>query len=396
MARFETETLLADDENGPAKIWNSNFISIFIANGLLYLGQQMSNSILPLYAQFLNEPSTVVGIVASSYAITALIFKLISAPAIDTFNRKYLLAGAIGMMAVSFIGFNLSTSAPWLIFFRLLQGVGQAFTATTCLALATDATPKSKIATGIGYFSIAQAMMQAIGPAVGLKLHDVIGFNWTFVFGAGIMVLAVIFTLSLKNVQTSSRKFRISMDSMLAKEAIVPAIILFFLSISFFTITSFLAIFGKGSVGSNIGFFFTVNALTLVVTRPLVGKLADRFGHVNVMIPTMVIFGISLYLISVSTTLPMFLLAAVLNAFGYGACQPAVQSLCMKRVPKERRGAASCTSYIGTDLGSLIGPVVAGALVGTIGFVDMWRVMALPILIAIAFVLAFRKNLSRK
>jgi MFS family permease len=392
------DTSRVQEENGlaaePLKIWNSAFICVFIANMLLYLGQQMSNNILPLYAQFLNAPAGVIGIVASAYAITALVFKLISAPAIDAFNRKYLLAAAIVLMAIAFIGFSFSKSVPMLICFRLLQGTGQAFTATCCLALATDSLPRKNLAAGIGYFSVAQAIMQAIGPTVGLKLKDVIGFNLTFVFGAGIMIFAAIFAVTIKYPFKKTKKFEISMKSIIATEAIIPAGLLFFLSVSFFTITSFIAVYGKESVGSNIGYFFTVNAVTLLFTRPLIGKLADKYGHFKVMLPTMFLFAVSLLIISFSSSLRMFIIAAFFNAFGYGACQPAIQSLCMKRVPKERRGAGSCTSYIGTDLGSLLGPVIAGYLAEKIGYPEMWRIMILPILTALVFVIIFRSDIS--
>ncbi|MDR2434523.1 MAG: MFS transporter [Treponema sp.] len=381
-------------DSNPPKIWNLTFISIFIANMLLYLGQAMSNSILPLYADSLNAPSAVIGIVASSYAITALVFKLISAPAIDTFNRKYILAAAFFFMAVAFIGFSFSKTMPALIFFRLLQGTGQAFTATCCLALASDTLPREKLGAGIGYFSLAQAIMQAFGPTVGLKLKDMIGFSMTFVTGASAMALAVLFALSLKISFTKTKKFYFSLNSIIAKEAIIPAILLFFLATSFMTITSFVAIFGKETVGSNIGYFFTVYALTMLVTRPLVGKLADKFGYVKVMLPMMILFALSLIIISFSSSLPQFMVAAFLNAFGYGGCGPAIQSLCMKRVPKERRGAGSCTSYIGMDLGSLLGPVIAGTVAGKLGYVSMWRIMIIPILTAVFLVFLFRQDID--
>jgi MFS family permease len=383
-----------EQELKPIRIWNLTFISIFIANMLLYLGQAMSNSILPLYADFLNAPSAVVGIVASSYAITALIFKLISAPAIDTFNRKYILAAAFFLMAVAFVGFSFSKTLPSLIFFRLLQGAGQAFTSTCCLALASDTLPREKLGTGIGYFSLAQAIMQAFGPTVGLKLRELLGFNMTFLAGSAAMVMAVIFALSLGIPFIKTKKFSFSLNSIIAKEAIIPAVLLFFLAASFMTITSFIAIFGKTTVGSNIGYFFTVYALTMLITRPLVGKFADKFGYVKVMLPMMVLFAVSLNIISISSSLPLFLIAAFLNAFGYGGCGPVIQSLCMKRVSKERRGAGSCTSYIGMDLGSLLGPVIAGTLAGRFGYVSMWRIMIIPILIAVVLVFIFRRNIA--
>lgn len=41
----------------PKKIWNMMFISIFFANMMLNLGQQMSNSLLAKYADALGAPA---------------------------------------------------------------------------------------------------------------------------------------------------------------------------------------------------------------------------------------------------------------------------------------------------------------------------------------------------
>ncbi|MDR1469684.1 MAG: MFS transporter, partial [Spirochaetaceae bacterium] len=230
--------------------------------------------------------------------------------------------------------------------------------------------------------------------AGSVKLKDLIGFNLTFAIGAVIMIMALVFVLSLRIRFQRIKKFHFSFDSIIAKEALIPAVLLLFLSVSFFAITSFIAIYGKGSIGSDIGYFFTVSAVTLLFTRPLIGKFADKYGHIKVMIPTMISFAVSLIIISFSSSLPMFLIAAFFNAFGYGACQPAIQSLCMKRVPKDKRGAGSGTSYIGTDLGSLAGPVIAGSIAGQLGYAAMWRIMTIPIIIAAILVFIFRRNIS--
>ena len=152
-----------------------------------------------------------------------------------------------------------------------------------------------------------------------------------------------------------------SLDSMIAKEVWVPAVTQFFLAFAYCLINSFLYIFAEaqGVVGGNIGLFFTIYAMTLLFTRPLVGRLTDKLGTVKVLVPAMCFFGLSFFIISCSDTLWMFYLAAVISAFGYGACTPALQALCMKMVTPDRRGAASCTNYLGTDFGFLLGPIVA-------------------------------------
>lgn len=66
----------------------------------------------------------------------------------------------------------------------------------------------------------------------------------------------------------------------------------------------------------------------------------------------------------------------------------------MRSVPKERRGAASCTSFIGQDCGAMLGPMAAGAAVEMFGYMNMWRVMILPIVLAMAATISFRGRID--
>jgi MFS family permease len=123
--------------------------------------------------------------------------------------------------------------------------------------------------------------------------------------------------------------------------------------------------------------------------------LADRLGTVKAILPALVFFALSFFILSISSSLIMFLLAAVISAFGYGAAQPVVQTLCMKSVPEARRGSASSTSYIGQDLGNLAGPIIAGVIVERMGYEIMWRAMIIPVLITMLLIVLFRRKIYR-
>jgi len=270
-----------------------------------------------------------------------------------------------------------------------------AFTATCCLALASDALPPDKLGSGIGYFSLAQAAGMAVAPTVALMLMNAIGYNLTFAIAAVCMLVSAVIATKLKVRFVRTRKFKISISSIVAKEVLIPAVILLLLTTAYSVINSFLIIYGgKQGLGSEIGIYFTVNAVAMLISRPLVGRLTDKFGQVKILIPATIFFTASFVIISFSTTLWMFLLAAIASAFGYGASQPAIQALAMKMVPKERRGAASCTSYLGTDLGYLVGAPIAGTIAQSLGYPVMWRIMIFPILTAAAIILFFRKRIS--
>jgi MFS family permease len=377
-------------------IWNSTFISAFVVAQLVHLCTQMMNTLTAKYADYMNAPAPMIGFVTGIFALTALVFKMISAPALDTYNRKHVVMGATGVIFLAFVCYTLSFNVPMLIFSRLLQGAGQAFTTTGCLTIASDSLPPDKMSSGIGYFALTSAIAQAISPAIGLKLIGIVGYNTTFAILAGVMVIAIIYAARIKIDFVRTNKFAIRMDSIIAKECLVPAFILFLLGMTFCVVNSFLILYAEGKgVGSNIGYFFTVYAVTMIFTRPTIGKLADRFGTVKVMIPSLIFFALSFMFISFSHTLFMFLLSGFISAFGYGGCLPAIQAVAMRSVPKERRGAASCTSYIGNDMGNLVGPTIAGFIIEKLGYVSMWRIMIIPILIGMLFSIFFRRKIDK-
>ena len=385
-------------DKDPKKIWNATFVSVFIVNGLMYLGQWMSNAIFAKYVAHLGASSASIGFIVSAFAYTALAFKFISAPAIDTFNRKYILFGAMCVMGVACFGYSISTSNPSLVVFRLIQGSGQAFTATCCLALAADALPQDRLGSGLGIFAMAQAAFQAIGPTIGLTVAAHFGYHMTFALASLCMFAGAAFALRIRLNFVRSKTFRITFDNVLAKEALIPAVLMLLFSSAFSVITAFLVVDAseRGIPLALIGYFFTVYAGTLLLTRPLVGRLSDRLGAVKVLVPSIFCFACAFYIISISDSLWRLLLAAFVAAFGFGACQPVVQSLAMRMVAKERRGAASCTSYLGTDLGQLLGPVVAGFVAQHLGYVVMWQFMIIPILLALVVVIAFRGKVSTR
>lgn len=383
-------------EKSEERIWTPAFITVFLANGMMYLGQWMCNSLIAKYTGYMGAGAVTIGFVSSAFAYTALLIKFVSAPVIDVFNKKWIAFISMAVMAFAFFGYSISGNIPTLIAFRLLQGCCQGFTATCCLALAADTLPSSRIGAGIGYFTLAQAICQAVGPTLGLNLVTRFGYRVTFMAAAVCTFTGAILALTIKNNFKKTRKFKLSLNSIIAKEALVPAVILFFFSLSYSNINAFLILYGedRGMNTSEIGLFFTVYALALLVSRPMIGKMTDRLGFVKVLIPGMCMFAASFFIISIATNIPMLLTAALVNAFGFGASQPAVQALCMKLVPQERRGAGSSTSYLGNDGGQLLGPLVAGSVVESMGYSTMWRVMIIPIVAALATVIIFRNKIN--
>lgn len=128
----------------------------------------------------------------------------------------------------------------------------------------------------------------------------------------------------------------------------------------------------------------------------MIGRLTDRYGFVKVAIPSVFMTALSLVLIGISRNTVMLLISAFTNAFGYGAVQPMLQSLCMKAVPAERRGSASGTNYIGLDSATIVGPAVCGIVADIFGYTPaMWLVMTVPILTGMLVIFLLRNKIQK-
>ncbi|MBB5336907.1 MFS transporter [Pectinatus brassicae] len=386
------QEIIKKQENS-APIFSWLFISIFFANMAMNLSKAMSNAILALYADSLGIGTTIIGVLMSIFAVSALLFKVISAPAIDTYNKKNLFFMSMIIMTISSIGYSLSHSVELLMLFRILQGCGQAFGNVCCLAMVAEFLPKEKYGVGMGYYSLTQVVSQAAGPTLGLWLMHLVGYNLTFLINAFIMLVAAMLGYRIKYDFKRTRKFKITWNNIFAKEALLPAVLEVFIMMSFYVINSFLIIFAHKNAVSHIGLFFIISAATMVFSRPLVGKLTDKYGLVRIFIPSLLCDVIAFFIIGNAQTLLPFLLAAFISAFGFGACQPVVQSLAMKCVPSERRGVGGSTNCIGMDIGVLLGPVIAGAIAEQLGYVMMWHIMTIPLIMAMAVTYIYRRKI---
>lgn len=382
-------------ENEPTTIWNPLFINVLIVNMTMNFGQFMMSTLIGPMASFLGATPALVGTIVSAFSITCLLVKPFSGTIIDTLPKKKILVSAIFVTMVAFIMYSMSETPAMVFAARLVHGIGMGFTTSTCLALATETLPSQKMTQGIGYYSLAQTLASAVGPSLGLSMVNHWGYHTAFRVGAAVMGMAAILATTMKTRTHSveNPKIHISLNNMIATEALIPAAFLFFLALSTGATSSFLVIYARDVRGvDQIGLYYTVNAMCLLVTRPLIGRLGDKYGIHRVLLPAFCIYGVALFAISMAASLQAFLLVAVLNSLGYGAAHPIIQALCMKSVPKERRGLASTTSYIGTDVGYLVGSPIAGAIADKFGYSHMFRMMVIPVVMAIVlFVCCYKR-----
>lgn len=386
-------------------IWSLTFITLFVVNLFQITAQMMMNTIIPIYARDMGAASGIIGFVTGSFAITALLIKPVASPAFDSFSKKKILFSAQVLIVICSFLYGFADNIALLIGVRMLHGVAMGCTGPLSLSLVTETLPLNHLSSGISTFSLGQALAQAIGPALGLALVDAVDFQWTFRIAGISMFMAACLILTIKEpLRTERPKYRFALNRCFAKNAVPPAILTFIFAGANTSIMSFLAIYGGLMDITQIGLYFTLHSIVLLITRPLFGRMAERHGYTKVIIPGLIAYVVAFILISQSSTLWMFLLASVVAACGFGTCSPLFQAISMESVPRNRSGAASSTSFIGMDFAQLIAPSFFGivaersyAATGSevMGYSQMYLVVALVVFLGIFVYLALRKRMER-
>ena len=354
-------------------IWNRGYTCAFLANLLLCFSQNTVNPLISTYATWLGAGAVLVGTISGLYFGVAFAARPISGPAITILDKKKLMIFTYSLGFITNIGYALAGSVPVFIAARVVHGLQFAFVGSLNLTLASDNLPREKLGSGIGIFGIGGALATAIGPSIGIAVRDFGRNMWgergaytaVFLLAALLMLLGVI-PCALLPMKKKSKEDLAALGkwykNILAVETIPAAILMGLISISNSLYSTYMVPFAEQLGIDNIGLFFTVYAIFLLGARPLFGKLSDKVGMDKVVVPSLVLFALSFVAVGVGRSMPWILVGAVLDALGYGALSPALQTLCIRTVEPERRGVASNTQYFGMDLGYFVGPMIGGLL----------------------------------
>jgi len=102
--------------------------------------------------------------------------------------------------------------------------------------------------------------------------------------------------------------------------------------------------------------YLVSNAIVL----PITGFLGSYFGRKRLLITCIIIFTASSALCGAATSLPMLILARVIQGAGGGALQPIAQAVLLESFPPEKRGQAMAIYGMGIIVAPIIGPTLGG------------------------------------
>ncbi len=361
---------------------------------MLVMAHFSVNTLVATYAEHLGATPVFMGLLTGMFFFVALAMRPVSGPMITKIDKRKLLIIVFMLGCVINIGYAFFNSIPFFIAFRVLNGIQYSFMGSLVMTLAGDSLPKAKMASGMGIYGIGQAIGMAIGPAVGYEVfqwgtrvkNTDTGFTFLFLFAALIFALALIPSFVIKPDRKTKEEIASTgawYKNILSKHAAPMAIVMFFVMIGYSILNSYIFNLGSEKNIANVNLFYTFMAGMLLLSRPIAGWLADKYGGATIIIPGLVIFSAAFLVLGFATSLPLILLGAVIAALGVGGAQPTIQAMSLQSESPLKRSVASNTLFIGMDMGLFMGPLIGGKVVDISSFATTFKLVPIPILIGL-------------
>ena len=332
---------------------------------------------LPIYLSRFQAKEAEIGFLIGVFSLSSLILRpIVGSALLHIPERKFMIAGALVYVVSSVIYLWAPPFWP-LLAVRIFHGIGLALFNTSIYTLLANITPAMHRGQLMSYFYLSGNMATALGPYFGMALINRYNFVVLFLVCTGLSLCSLFITLKLGKrevIPLESQPLKI--QTILCREALPPSIVALMLGIIWGTLSAFFPLYALRHGVSNPGVFFFFLAVTLIVVRALGGKILDIYDRKKVLISCLAAIIISQGILTFSTTLPMFILVAVVLGTGWALLHPSLLVYAIESAGSAR-GPAMGTFTGLADSGMCVGPMIMGLIIQRTSYPTMFFCLTL-------------------
>lgn len=154
-----------------------------------------TNIALPSIGKAFSADAVTLSWVATAFLLSAAVFLMPFGRIADIFGRKKVLNYGLIIFTIASLFCAFSFTIHWLIFWRVVQGLGGALIFGTAMAIITSVFPKEKRGKALGIAVASVYTGLTLGPFIGGYLTKTWGWRGIFLFTVPLGVVAVALSL---------------------------------------------------------------------------------------------------------------------------------------------------------------------------------------------------------
>jgi predicted MFS family arabinose efflux permease len=375
------------------KIFTRDFVLSFFAQFAFSSVFFILIPTIPIYLSRLGSKEAEIGVLVGVFSVSSLVLRpFVGRALLKIPERSFMIAGAL-LYAFSSIAYLIAKPFWPLLIVRIFQGIGLALFATASFTLVTRISPEARRGQSIGYFYLAINIAFALAPSFGVAIVNLFDFPILFLVCTGLSLCSLFITLKLERTKIDSLEVQsIRNQPFVSREALPSSIMSFMGSIIWGAVTAFFPLYALSHGVANPGLFFAALAITLIVARSLGGKILDIYAREKVILPCLLAQIIAMSILIFSTTLPMFILVAVIWGMGTAFFYPALVAYVID-LAGPSRGPAIGTYMALSDFGAGMGSVIMGIVLQWTNYPIMFLCLAFTgVINLLYFYFAVRKK----
>ncbi|MEE0547985.1 MAG: MFS transporter [Peptococcaceae bacterium] len=381
----------------PKKIWNKNFILLFITNLLVLAAFYASIPIIPIYCQEIGITGSKVGIVLTAMSVATILFRPIAGYLLDNFNRYIVYIIFLALFCLSFPSFLIFPIFGALIVIRLYMGAVYSVCGSATMTLASDVLPPGKITEGISRFAFTISIGMAVGPYVGIQVQNHMSSKASFLTVFAIAVVALICVSCCKISYPKIKRKKFALRDSIYKPALPFMFNMMFLMIPYGAVIAYSSILAqeKGLM-SVIPYFYICLVLGMLLSNLSTQRWIDAGNHRILVFASLIVLIVTMASYLFLTTGTHLLLAGFFFGLGYGILQPLFQSFVTGTTPAPKRGVANATYLLSYDIGIGIGSLLMGFMQESLGLSQGFALTAIAYLVGGVIYTAYVDRYYRK
>jgi DHA1 family multidrug resistance protein-like MFS transporter len=358
----------------PREIW------VLVGAGfIIAVGYGIIAPVLPRFAQSFDVGATAAAAVVSAFALARLVFAPAGGFLTTRLGERRVYVAGVFIVALSTGAVAFASSYPQLLVFRGLGGIGSVmFTVASATLVIRIAPP---LARGKATAMMGSAMLFGgiAGPVVGTALSG-LGMRAPFaIYMVALLIAASLVMVLLpevpkpdgtRQVQAAPMAFGEAAQDNAFRASLVTGFVSGWANLGIrMAIVPLLAVTlagaGDWSAGAALTAFAVGNAAALVFA----GSLSDRIGRKPPIVFGLTITGLATAVAGFVGGVWLFIGLCAIAGAGAGVFGPAQQAVVADVVGNERSGGKVTAGFqMAADLGSILGPLAAGAMVDHGGY----------------------------
>lgn len=360
------------------KIWNRQFILLFITNLLVLAAFYASIPIIPVYCQEIGITGSKVGIVLTAMSVATILFRPVAGYLLDNFNRFRVYLVFLALFCLSFPAFIAFPIFGALIIVRLYMGAVYSVCGSATMTLAGDVLPRTKVTEGISRFAFTISIGMAVGPYVGIQVQNYMSSKASFltIFGITVVAFICVWCCRMKYPKVERKKFSIK-DS-IYKPALPFMFNMMFLMIPYGAVIAYSSILAQEkNLTSVLPYFYIFLVVGMLLSKLSTQRMIDAGKHKILVFISLIILIVTMFSYIFLSTGVHLLSAGFFFGLGYGILQPLFQAFVTGTTPAPKRGVANATYMLSYDIGIGIGSLLMGFMQESIGLTNGFALTAI-------------------